>query len=366
MTITSMSLAPSADPLTSSRRESWSWTILDVNDAPIGTLDGVVSAQLTYSIFNTIRSGGSMEWASGGRTQPDWSKVRLQPWYKATLADGTVITWPLGVFIPAAPKASWSDTGQKRTIQLYDKLLVLDGNHYEEAFALPAGTVVTDAIRSIISGAGQTRISITDSPDTLLTGMAWEADTSKLKVINDLLDSINYFSLWCDGNGSFRADPYSAPAYRTVVRSFLDNQVSIYSPDFDHEQDIFDAPNKIILISASDGTSPALTSVATNTDPASPTSFPARGFWISRTDTNVQASSQTVLDALAQRRLADATQVASVVTLKHMPVPDIDLNSIVRFRNTKAGLDFTGVVQTMNVSTQFGVLVETQVQEVQV
>jgi hypothetical protein len=353
------------DPLTGSRTERWSWTLLDLNDAPIGTLDGVESAQLTYSIFNTIRSGGTMQWSSGGNNAPDWTQVRLQPVYSATLQDGSTVSWPLGVFIPAAPKASWSDTGQKRTVQLFDKLLVLDGDHFEESFALPAGTVVTDAIRTIISDAGETNVAVTDSTATLLTGMAWQADTSRLQVINDLLASINYFSLWCDGNGAYRADPYTAPSSRLVVRNFIDDEASIYSPEFDHTLDIFDAPNKIILISTSDGTSPALTSVATNEDPNSPTSFPARGRWISRTDSNVQASSQAVLDALAARRLADATQVSSVITLKHAPVPDVILNSVVTFRRVPAGLALTGVVQSMTVSTAVGALVETQIQEVQ-
>lgn len=365
MTINSMAVVPPPDPLAGSRTERWSWTLLDLNDAPIGTLDGVKSAQLTYSIFNTIRSGGSMEWGSGGAAEPVWTQVRLQPVYTATLADGSKVSWPLGVFLPATPKASWTDTGQSRTVTLYDKLLVLDGDHFEEAYSLPAGTVVTPAIRTIISDAGESHVAITDSPLTLLTGMTWQADTSRLQIINDLLASINYFSLWCDGNGYYRADPYTDPTSRLVVRNFRDDATSLYSPDFDHERDIFDAPNKIICIGTSDGTNPPLTSVATNNDPNSLTSFPARGRWISRTDTNVAASSQTVLDAIAARRLADATQVSSVVTLRHAPVPDVILNSVVTFRREPAGLDFTAVVQSMNVTTGVGALVETQVQEVQ-
>lgn len=353
------------DPLTGSRTERWSWTLLDLNDAPIGTLDGVESAQLTYSIFNTVRSGGTMQWGSGGAAEPVWTQVRVQPVYTATFPDGSSQSWPLGVFIPGTPTANWSDTGHKRSVQLYDKLLILDGDHFEESYSLAAGTVVTTAIRTIISDAGETNVAVTDSTATLLTGMAWPADTSRLQVINDLLDSINYFSLWCDGNGAYRADPYTPPTSRLVVRNFVDDETSIYSPDFDHELDIFDAPNKIILIGSSDGVSLPLTSVATNVDPNSPTSFPSRGRWISRTDQNVQASSQTVLDAIAQRRLAEATQVSSVVTLRHAPVPDVILNSVVTFKREPAGLDITAVVQSMQVSTAVGALVQTQVQEVQ-
>ena len=355
-----------SDVFAGPRVEKWLWQVLDVNDNPLGYyLDGVESAQLTFSIFNTIRGSGSMTWSSSDATGPDWTSIRLQPWYIATFPDGTSQAWPLGVFLPAAPKASWSDTGQRRQIELYDKLLTLDNNHFATAYQVGAGTKVTDAVIAVLQDAGQTKIAVTDSPETVLTTMTWNADTSHLKVINDLLDSINYFSLYADSFGWFRAEPYLPPSERGIARAFVDNEASIFTPDFDHDLDLFDAPNKIILIAASDGTAPALTSEVDNNNINSPTSFPRRGYWQSRTDTNVAATSQAVLDAIAARRLADAMQVSSIITLNHAPVPDVNLNYVVSFRRTTADLDIgMAVVQSMQWSTGVGMPVMTQIQEV--
>ncbi len=351
--------------LTGSRTETWTWNLLDSNDSPLGQLDGVESADFTFNVAATIRSGGTMTWSAQDITDmPDWTTVRLQPVYRATFPDGTFVEWPLGVFLAATPTADWDDTGQRRSIQLFDKLLALDGNHYAESYSVAAGSVVTDAIRVVLADAGQTHVAITDSTETLTTSMAFPADTSHLAVINALLASINYFSMWCDGNGSFRADPYTDPTSRALTWSFVDDERSVYSPQFSHTLDIFDAPNRIICISATDGIAPTLTSTRTNMNPASKASFPARGIISSRTDTNVAATSQVVLDAICQRRLDLATSVSAVVLMNHLPLPSIALNGLVTFQRGPAKLSMTGVVQMMKISTALGALVQTQIQEV--
>jgi hypothetical protein len=367
VTITNIELSnPNYDPLTGPRSEKWYWQVLDVNDNDLGyALDGVKGGTLTFSIFNTIRGSGTMDWASADATAPDWSAIRLQPWYTATFPDGTSMSWPLGVFIPAAPKASWTDTGQTRQIQLYDKLLTLDADHYATAYQVAAGTKVTDAVNAVLADAGQVKTAITDSSETVLTTMTWAADTSHLKVINDLLASINYFSLYVDAYGWFRGDPYLPPSQRGIARTFVDDDTSIFSPKFDHTLDYFDAPNEIILIATSDGTAPALTSTAQNTSLDSPTSFPNRGYWSSQTTQGVNTTSQAVLDAMAQRDLALAMQVSSVIGLNHAPVPDIDLNDVVSFQRDPANLSIDmAVIQSMTWSTATGALVATQIQEV--
>lgn len=355
------------DPLTGPRVEKWRWAVLDLNDNSLGyDLDGVESATLTFSIFNTIRGTGQMTWASGLPNDPNWLQIRLQPWYTAIFPDGSEMSWPLGVFIPATSKASWSDTGQSRPIALYDKLQILDANHVTATYTVPAGTVVTTAVAAVLADANQTKYAITPSTETVLTDMSWPVDTSHLKIANDLLASINYFSLYCDPNGWYRAEPYQDPSTRGVDRSFIDDDTSIFSPDFDDEFDAFDAPNEITCVSATDPTTNlTMTATAQNTDVNSPLSFPSRGVWMTRTDTDVAATSQAVLQAIADRRLAQASQVASTITLNHAPVPDVALNGVVAFRRQPADINIaTAVVQSMQWSTSVGALVQTVIQEV--
>lgn len=349
------------DPLVGHRSEAWRWDLLTLTDAPAGMLDGVEGAQLDFSIHNTIRSGGSLTWS--GSDAPDWMRIRLQPWYTLATMDGDEMSWPLGVFIPAAPKVSYTDDGASVGVELYDKLLVLDQDKVEATHTEVAGAVVTERIRALIASTGEYLIAVEDSGETLSAPMVWEAGTSKLAIINDLLDAINYFSLWCDGYGTYRADPYTAPTSRPLAREFLDDEHSIYAPDFTHDRDDFNVPNKLVLVARSDGETEALISTATNVDPASPYSYPSRGRWLTHVETDVEATSQAVLDGIASRRLAEKAQVASTFDIEHALIP-LDLNALVAFRRSPAGIHAHAVVQKMSIDTATGALVATTLREV--
>lgn len=343
-------VSPFRDPLAGHREESVRWDVLSLDDVPMGTLDGVEASTLEQSIYNTIRGGGSLQWArkNADAAVPDWARIRLQLWYTAITLDGTA-TWPLGVFIPAAPTAGWDDDGMAAQIELYDKLLVLDQDSVEKTYTLAQGKQVTAAVKQLITSAGENRLAVTDSPEVAAAPMVWEAGTSKLRIINDLLDSINYFSLWCDGYGMYRVEPYSEPASRRIARDLVDDAEGLYEPEFDHARDTFAVPNKVILVARSDSDVPPLVATATNVNPASPGSFPQRGRWVTVVESGVEATSQAVLNTMAARRLRELSQVSSGYTVKTAMVP-LDLNDAVHFRNLPAGADVTAVVQSMTVN----------------
>lgn len=247
-------------------------------------------------------------------------------------------------------------------MELYDKLLVVDQDAVETSYALDVGANVINSIADLILSTGEARVSITASAETLRTAMVWEAGTSKLRIINDLLSAINYFSLWVDGYGNFRAEPYVEPSRRGLSWSFFDNAESIYSPDFSHDFDTFKIPNKVILVSQSDGETEALTATAYDQRPDSPFSFEARDRWIAVTETNVEATSQAVLDALAQRRLKELQMVGSTYEISHALIP-LDLNALVAFRRLDL-IDALGVVQKFTLRTDVGALVTSTIREV--
>lgn len=348
------------DPMVDHRQESWRWDILTLDEAPAGTLDGVTDGSLEFNINNTIRGGGSLEWS--GQEEPDWSRIMLQPWFVLKTAE-VEIAWPRGVFIPAAPVQEHTDEGVSVNVELYDKLLILDQDKVDRTYTVKAGANVVDTIRSIISGAGQTKHLIEDSDATLRSAMFWEAGTTKLKIINELLDAINYFSLWCDGYGTYQGSPYKAPASRPVVRNFVDDQDSIYRPDFTHDRDLFNIPNKVIEVGRSDGEEEGLVATATNTDPSSPYSYQQRGRWIVQHDTDVEATSQQVLNDIAQRRLAQLSQTASSIGFSHAHVP-LELNELVTFERGARGLKLSATVQSFSISTRPGELMQTKIREV--
>ena len=348
------------DPLLDHRDESWRWDVLTLKEAPAGTLDGVEAGTLEFNVNSTIRGGGTLTWS--GLDEPDWSKILLQPWYVLRTAE-MEISWPRGVFIPAAPVDSHSDTGKTVEVELYDKLLILDQDKVDATYTVGKGANVVAAIRAVIGSAGQTRHAIEDNTQTLRSPMVWEAGTSKLRIANDLLDAVNYFSLWCDGYGVYQGNPYKAPSARPVVRRFVDDQNSIYSPDFTHDRDMFDIPNKVIQVGRGDGDTPGLVATATNTNPGNPYSYPSRGRWIVHVDTDVEATNQTTLDSIAARRLGQLSQVASTVDFTHAHVP-LELNDVVVFERGDRELGLTATVQTMSISTTPGDLMQTKIREV--
>lgn len=356
------------DPYTGHRLEEWSWRILDWDHAELAALDGVQGGAIEYSTGNTIRGGGNLTWTGDRKSEPDWDRIYLQPWYSFTAEDGTRHSWPRGVFIPATAPTDYSDTGRILDVELYDKLLILDQDKVLETYSVSAGANVVTAIRAVIEQAGQDRHSIEDSPERLSNDMVWEPGTSRLRIVNDLLESINYFALWADGDGTYQGLPYQDPQARPTVRAFIDDENSIYAPDFQHERDTFDTPNRVVAVGRGDdsgdggGEPEVYVGIAENTNPDSPTSYQARGRWIVHHEQDVEATSQQVINQIAARRLTELTQTSSVVEFQHAPVP-LELNDIIEF-SYRDDVKVRATVQSFSIGTDTGDLMSTRVREV--
>ncbi|NUP03544.1 MAG: hypothetical protein HOW59_37040 [Nonomuraea sp.] len=345
-------LVSSVDPLVVSRAESWRWDILTIDDAPTATLDGVSGASLNFTAGAAMRGGGSLSWAPmPGQARPDWPRIRLQPWYRLDTLVGSM-EWPLGVFLPVTPTEKWTDEGVQIDVDLYDKTLVLDQDHTTQTTGVQKGSNVTDAVRSIITAAGEDKLAIIDSAETLATAIVWEPDTSRLTIVNDLLKAINYTPLWCDGYGTFRAEPAVPAAQRGVRRFFKGDGTGdgLYAPDFSQTRDLFEVPNVLKLVAKADSSAPARTSVVSNDDPASPTSTVNLGRVISRQETDVDATSQAVLDEKAAARLRELSRVSAELDVECAlgPIP-LDVRDVVAFTSPGAGIDVLAEVQKISI-----------------
>ena len=170
---------------------------------------------------------------------------------------------------------------------------------------------MTDAVHDILASTGETNLAITSDTTRLPSGLVWEPGTSKLTIINDLLASVGYSALWCDFTGAYRVSPYTLPSARPLAHTFSENERSIHSPEWAREHEAL-IPNKIVCISQETSDTPAMRSVALNEDPASPYSFQSQGVWVAETHTGIEAATQAVLDATAQRYLSSALSSATV------------------------------------------------------
>lgn len=323
------------------RRETLGFELLDLNDNLIRRIEHASpSCTIEASTFDSLRTGGTMRVVLTGSTaEIDWLRVRVRVLYVDDGAPNTV-----GTFIPAVPTGPrLGAAGGEMEVQLYDKLLILDDDRLPTTFSLAAGEVVTDVVRALVEDTGEALINIAASAETTSTTSVWDAGTSRLQIINDLLRSIGYFPLRTSREGIFTATPNTPYEQRPLSPwELVDSRYTgIYMDGYRDTQDLFSIPNRWVGVARTDGDVPPLTSEAVNLDPASRFSYPSRGRWITRVSTDVEASSQAALDAIVQRNLTDATSATRIFEVQHAWTP-LDLEDLVLlqdFRDPRRPVD---------------------------
>ena len=323
-------------------------------------LVGVTGGNLAWSANASIKGSGTIDMVDIGSVI-DWMSSRIK--VTMIIDDGRGIPAlprevPLGVFIPAAPTSSW-DTGVKTySVELLDKLCLLD----QDVETGLSGNAVTWTIRKnvnifnvimpLIRDMGESVDAIQFDADAVLqSDMVFPAGTTKLKIVNELLAAANYFSLWCDGNGLYRCTKYKRPADRDVVYElqapFVEGDTSFMGTSWSHDHDLYAVPNRYVAIQTGDGEEEGMVATATNTDWNSPFSYGRRGRWITETEDGVEATSQAALKAYAERKLEERQNVSEKVEVSHVFLPDVLINAVVQFKagdvNMRASVQNTEV-----------------------
>lgn len=372
------------DVLYGDRVTSYRWEVLEhVNgiDQLVGTLDGVTDGSLTWTQNAAVKGGGKAQVADLDAAAPGMLRVADLKLESVRLRPVCVIAGlpetPLGVFLVSAAAEDWEDTGRVWALELLDKCTVPSQDLVDQSYAVPAGALILQTVKSILASSGEF-IAINDS-STLATssGMVWEAGTSKLKIINDLLDVAGYNSLWMDGTGNFMATPRVLPAERSITyevlgipRELRDGAQSIYEPQWKRNRDSFEVPNKVIAVEAAGGEdTAALVGQWTNEDSASPYSYPSRGRWVTYVLDSVEvpdgndAAKIAFLQQRARTTLIQMSAVQAQVEVTHLPIP-VRVSDVLRFSHTKAGVDARHVITRIQLDTHPLGLMSTKLQEV--
>ena len=239
----------------------------------------------------------------------DWLNDRIRPVFCLQMPDGGFTEWPLGVFLLSSPTRADENRKIKRSIEAYDNSLTLKEDRFTDRYKIDVGTKYTEAITTILNGAGIWKINITAHTGTLSTDKEFEIGTTKLQAVNQLLAEINYTSVWVDENGYFTAKPYQLPVNREVEYEYRDDDLSIIHPGANEELDLFSVPNQWVRYVSNPDKTVTLRSVYTNELSTSPTSTANRG----RTIVDIAAVDdiydQTTLDEYTQRKAYEASQV---------------------------------------------------------
>ncbi len=269
-----------------------------------------------------------------------WLHARVRP---VLCIEGMPDT-PLGTFVPSTPVTQWSEDGGRREIELLDRTSILQQDSVISTYAVKSGQNIMSRVRSLIASTGEGVGAFESSSATLKKDMVWPAGTSKLTIINELLDAGGFMALWCDGYGTFRTEMDVSPLKRPYAFRFADGISSIFLPSFSVEDDIYSVPNRVVMTSQGSGDDEAWTVVAANRNKESPYSYQSRGRWITDEVKGVEADSKADLLVKAKARLASLSSVRANVDIAHAPIPNLRVNNVVRFRRKPAGIDAAFVV----------------------
>lgn len=339
--------------LTSHRQESWTYEILDRTDQVVGPLVGVKlgSGSLTYNTHAEVKSGGSLTYYG---EEIDWDIHRIKITYKASTTYGEV-EWPLGVFIVTKPEDNYSSTSRSQNLQLMDKTQILVEDAVASTYVIPAKTKVTDAIRKLVLSTGESRIILEDSNEVTRVTQVWKAGTTKLRIINDLLEQINFFSIFTDTEGNFRGSKYVKPESRPAAWSFVTGENSIFKSEYTRTDDRYGRPNRCIVLASSDGTDDGIKGVAVDQ-----ADYNKVKRWITRVEEGVEAATAAIAKEIAEKKLDAARSTSRNIELHHAALPPM-LNARTPFHTLHMAGD--GVVQTMDIPLVAGGMTKTSLRE---
>lgn len=314
-----MAVASVPEALFGSRVERFHVTLLDSRDNERRELLRISEGSMEINTNAEVPGSGSVRLQYRKNAGIDWGADRIRLVYEAN-----GYSWPLGVFLIEAPSESREDdTGLITTdVSLMDKISVLSQDLVDGSYSLPKGANIVKEAERLIHSAGEDRITSVSSKKTLPNGKTWEPGTSKLEVVNDLLAMINYSSVYCDRYGRYRLDPYVDPLDRSVTHTFTMDEKGLRQSEWSRSQDWYSVPNKYVAVTQGDDEEDPMVGVATNTDPHSRFSYPSRGDrWIVRVEENVEAADQETLNALARRKLRDASTKVTHLEVDHAVLP---------------------------------------------
>lgn len=304
---------------------------------PVKELKKVTGGSLTGNLYTTIRWAGSLN-LTGCEVKPaEWIKY----WIKISHIfynpqTGEEVRTPLGVFTPVSVKIQDENAegGVSQEVSFCDLTAVPYDSQTASTYTVSAETPVVEAIERILARSGKTIHSLDANLGRLRSALTWEAKTSRLKIINDILAAAGFFALYATPTGVLTSSKYLRPQAREIEYNFTHlGEKTVHLPGKNYSFDLV-RPNEIVCISTSTGEKKALTATARNENPDSPFSYQNLGRWITEIFTEVEAVSQDALEAYALRKLD--LNMAGKVFERQMLYTPLALNSIVR---GKTGLE---------------------------
>lgn len=286
--------------------------------------------------------------------------------------DGTIYEFPLGTYMLLSPTKFSDGKLVNRSIFCYDRLYALSQDKITSSITYTEGTNVIDTITSLLDSIGSwVKYNIPSSTLTLNEDMTYEIGRSKLFIINSLLNTINYEKIFCDGNGTYNAIPWSSE--QRIVYEFEDNEDSIYESNIYSVVNYANIYNSVVVVANQlEADSEPLVGTRTFEDEGltnHPLSITSLGRTIVQTF-NSEAISQTYVDLRARRELLKMLEIEESISYKHALVFSKWNNGIpnpsdcYKFKNTLLNANSIYKIESFTYNLKLGETVNSVIRRV--
>jgi len=322
--------------VTGTRRFSFNYELLDASLVSLGPIEGVLACTVSQSWFADIKRTAKFLIRELGEI--DFLSNRIRPWVRLHLppyGDNDYVEFPQGTFLLSSPKRSSSRAGLvTREVEGFDGLQIWNDDAVSTRYSLAAGTNIVTAVKAFLGATAD----VPAHSGVLVAAKEWDPGTSKLRIINDLLQMINYNTLAYGTMGYPFTTAYVSPSLRGEEYVYADDTTSTFLPDMEQELDIFRIPNKWTRV-VSEPDQPVLTSTYTNANPASLTSTIRRGRTILDFQLEEEAVTQAVLDDKVARIAFESSQLYEQVPFETGLMPIHSGNDVFHLRYANLAID---------------------------
>jgi hypothetical protein len=332
------------------------YDVLDFNNqTKSGVTPTILSAHVANNSLADIKRTATFDILDDGSI--NYLADRIKPYVRLEMPDGGWAEFPMGVFLLSTPPRHFDGTTITRQVQAYDQLQVLADSKVGSRYTFAAGSNYIFAVNELLFESGIIDFNTANSPATMPVAIDYEAGTSRLAIINDLLGRVNYRSIFFDADGRCQAIPYVLPDQRAIEWTYITDSNSVMNPEMEDALDLFGVPNQWIVV-VSEPDRAVLNSTYTNSNTASPTSTVNRGRTIVKFVTQqMDAPDQATLDAITKRMAFEDSQVFRHFTFDTSLMPMHADSDVVQIVVGELGLNGRYVEQSWDMDlTAAGVM----------
>lgn len=270
----------------------------------------------------------------GNQVEPDWLRDEIQP---CIIINGK--EYSLGVFSTASVIPSEENGIKNIQIEAYDRCWRVRDNYTDTRLFFAAGTNYINAIESLLIACGISTVMATPTSLTLAESREdWDVGTSYLTIVNQLLQEINYNSLFFTPDGMAVLSPAAVPTVGNINHRLSDepnsgdDQIDRMLPSISRETDIYQAPNVFLCICNNPEKESIMTATAENTNPQSPLSISRRGRRIVEVRFIDNIASQEELQAYADRVRNESMISGETIRVSTALLPGYNAADVVALR----------------------------------